>query len=136
MSIKRVSARGKAKLGSSISSPSMLPDTRSGDRDATTSGCDLAPRRSGSARSPFWISIPTRPAKIFAVLRHHRTQNLLARVDAEIEERVLDVGEGSQQGERDLHGHRLGRIDGLEMIGILGMLGHGGGSFVVWLPPA
>jgi hypothetical protein len=58
-------------------------------------------------------------------------ESLIRGVDAETEERVLDVGEGSQQGERNLDGHRRRPFDGLEMIGLLGMLGHGGGSFLV-----
>jgi hypothetical protein len=60
---------------------------------------------------------------------------LLTGVDAEFEERVLDRPEGFEQREWDLHRHRPRKVDGLEMIGLLGMLGHGGGSFVVWLPP-
>ena len=63
---------------------------------------------------------------------HHRSQHLLACVDAEIEKRSLDVPEGSQQWERDLHDRSLRGVNELEMIRLLGMLGHGGGSFVVW----
>ena len=37
-------------------------------------------------------------------------------------------------GERNLHGRRLRPIYGLEMTGLLGMLRHGGGSFLVWSP--
>ena len=42
--------------------------------------------------------------------------------------------EGSQQRERNLHRRRLRGFDELEVIGLPGMLAHGG-SFVVWLPP-
>jgi len=48
----------------------------------------------------------------------------------------VDVREGSRQGEWNLDDHRLGQIDGLEMIGLLGMLGHGGGSFVGLVTPS
>jgi hypothetical protein len=44
--------------------------------------------------------------------------------------RIIDVGWNRRRNGRHLDGDRRGRIYGLEMIGILGMLGHGG-CFVV-----
>ncbi len=77
------------------------------------------------------VPLPTGTTEVFPILLHHRGQDLLACVDTQIEKRSLDVRERSQQRERDLHRRRLRAFDELEMVGLLGMLGHGGGSFVV-----
>jgi len=83
-----------------------------------------------------WISLPAWTAEVFAILFHHCLQNLLSGVDAEFEERTLDAAERFQQWEWNLHSQRLGQLDDLEMIRILGLLGHGGGSFVGLFTPS
>jgi hypothetical protein len=136
MSIERIAPGGEGEAGKLYFLAFLASNTRTGDRDAATAEGDFALRRSGSSRSSLGISLPPGTAEILAILFHHRTQHLLACVDAEIEERVLDVEKGSQQRERDLYGHRLRKIDGLEMNGLLGMLRHGGGSFVGLVTPS
>jgi hypothetical protein len=113
----------------------LASDARPLHPDAASPKGHLARCRSGPAGLPSRISLPARPAEIFPILLHHRGQNLLARVDAELEERSLDVRKGSQQREGNLHRRRLRLLDELEMVGFLGMLHHGGDSFVGWLPP-
>ena len=112
----------------------LAPDPRTADRDATTAEGDLTLGRARSAGGSIGISLPGWTAELFPVLLHHRTQDLVACSDAQIEERVLDLRKGSQQRERNLHGRGLRQINDLEVAGLLGMLGHGG-SFVVCLPP-
>ena len=48
-----------------------------------------------------------------------------------IPERSRQPGRHLLRRERYLHDRRLRNVDELEVIGLLGMLGHGGGSFVV-----
>jgi hypothetical protein len=129
--VERVPVRGEGKAGKLHLMPLLTSDSGPRDRDATTAERDFALRRPGPPGLAIRVALPARTAQVLAVLLHHRSQDLLARVDAQLEERLLDVREGSQQRERDLHNRRLRGIDELEVIGLLGMLGHGGGSFVV-----
>ena len=76
------------------------------------------------------VTLPARAAERSSVLFHHRSQDLLASVEARIEERFLDIGEDFEERKRDLHARRPRTINELEMTGLLGMLVHGG-SFVV-----
>jgi hypothetical protein len=112
------------------------PNPRPADGNTAAAQGDLALGRSCSASTPVRISLPQRAAEIFTVLLHHRSQNLAARVEAQIEERVLDVRKSSQDRKRNLHGRRLRQIDHLEVVRIVGMLGHGGGSFVGLVTPS
>jgi hypothetical protein len=72
-------------------------------------------------------------AQHLAILLHQHREDLLADVDAELEEGVLNAGEVTPHRKRDLDRDGLGRLDELEMSGLAGMLGHGG-SFVVGYP--
>ena len=57
-------------------------------------------------------------------------------MDAQIEIRPFDADERPQQREGNLYRCPRCSLHGLEMAGLLGMLPHGGGSFLVWLPPS
>jgi hypothetical protein len=128
---KRIPPRGEREAWE-LHLPALLASNpRAGHRYATAPQGDFALGRPGASGLPTRISLPSRTAEILAILFHHRGQNLLARVDAEVEKRPLDVRECSQQRERNLYARRLRQINDLEVVGLLGMLGHGGGSFVV-----
>jgi hypothetical protein len=80
--------------------------------------------------------LPTWAAEIFAVLLHHRIEDLKAGMDTQIEEGVFDTRERSQHRERNFYECGLGWVDELEMFSFLGMLAHGGGSFVGLVTPS
>ena len=131
MVVERVPVRGKGIAGKLQLAARLAPDPGPRDRDATAAERDFALRRPRPAGLAIRVALPARTAQILAVLLHHRSQHLLAGLDAQLEKRLLDLPEGSQQRERNLHDRRPRNVDELEMIGLLGMLGHGGGSFVV-----
>ena len=111
------------------------PNPRATDWNSAAAQGDLARSRPRSTGSSVGISLPARTTKVFSVLLHHRRQNLAACVEAEIKERVLDAPERGQEREGNLDSRRLREIDQLEVVGLLGMLGHGG-SFVGVVTPS
>lgn len=76
----------------------MVTNLGRGDRDAAASERHLALGRSGSAGPAIRIALPTRTSQVFPILFHHRSQNLLAGVDAEIAKRSLDLRKGPRSG--------------------------------------
>jgi hypothetical protein len=136
MMVERISTRRESKAWQLDFLALIASNTRTFDRNATSTECDFALCGSSPSGTSIWISFPSRAAEVIAVLLHHRLQNLLACIDAEFEERFLDACKDFQQRKRDLHGHRLWRIDGLEISGIPGMLSHGGGSFKGLVTPS
>ena len=78
------------------------------------------------------VPLPERTAQPLAVLLHHRVENLTTRIDAQLEEGIAGVRQGSQERKRDFNECFRG-FDDLEVVGLLGMLRHGG-SFVVRYP--
>ena len=76
--IKRISICGKNEAGKLDFLALFAPNARSFDRDAATASRDLAVRCSGSSGRSVWIALSARAAEVYAVLLHHRLQDLLS----------------------------------------------------------
>ena len=101
------------------------------DLDAASSERHLRTRAARTDRLPLGVLLPLRTAAGVPVVLHQHAQHLLAHADTQVEQGTLPVYERPQNGQRDLDGDALRRLDDLEMSGRTGMLGHGGSFLLV-----
>jgi hypothetical protein len=71
--------------------------------DAAAAERHLTGRSAVAVRTAIAIADVLRPAQSVAILFHHRAQHLLARREAQTEERGARVGKDVEQRERDLN---------------------------------
>src|SRR4030095_13851951 len=81
------------------------------DEDAAAAEGDLAPRTPAAIGAALGIGGVLRATELSPVLLHHRSQHLLAGIEAESKERSARVLEHGEQRQRHLHrGHGWGRM--------------------------
>ena len=78
------------------------PGPQARHEDAAAPEGDLAAHPPMAVRAAGGVGDVLRPAELRAILFHHRAQHLLARLEAEAEERRARVGEDIEQGQGQL----------------------------------
>jgi len=133
VSVERVLARGRCEARQRNLALLDGSDPRPPHADAPTSEHDRALGASSPDRLPLGVVTARWTAQRDPILLHHRSQNLLARLDAQPEERALRILQSRQQRQRDLDGRPVHNDQVLARGLLRGMLGHGG-SFLVGTP--
>src|SRR5262249_10184462 len=102
--VERITTRG---VGEAREGEVVAVDTaraQPGHEDAAPAERDLARCLAVAVGAPGGVGDVLRSTELLAILFHHRAQHLLARVEAEAEERGARIGEDIAHRQRTLHG--------------------------------